>query len=447
MSGGDSSPERNSESNDSIETTKKSTHRTHSLMIESAIKKYGSEELIEDKTLDIIASIIRKKLDFLPTVNRKESPMIVESVSQSGGFGGFFGFLVTAVSLIAGLLFIYSHLPGKNKENSQSEKMELSGFKFNANGSAFAGPFEFKSAKEIIFESHCGRKEEFAKFSEFIKNFIRDITTRPKKELDEENVAVKQNFLLEGPPGTGKTIFVRHMAIQIDNHLKLCYLRKKDPAKYLEVINDDEKFQKYMKEAESRVYMCEVAPGIINSKWHGESERNVHLLFESAKVLSEKELSAVFLFFDEGDTFFSTRESLSGSGADETKSSIKSELLQRVGGSPPVDRYRPVFVFCATNRLDVFDSAFKRRFGNQANFGILSSEDREEYIKFLFRNYDLTEDEIKTICQLTQGRAQSFISKHMSDYIRRDLNDGTYKFELRDFLIFLNNNLHNMDLQ
>lgn len=424
---------------DSSEENNSSKHTEHTRMIESAIRKYGEEVLVEDKTLDLIASIIRKKLDFLPMGQSRSFP--TDQIKRKGGFGDFFGFIVTAISLVAGILFIYSYLPKKGGDGKQPIK--LADFKFNSNGSGFVGPFEFKSGKEINFELYCGRKEEFDRFSTTIKNYLDDINTYSKKELDEDNVAVKQNFLLEGPPGTGKTIFVRYMATQIDKYLKLCYLKKNNLSEYNKVISNDKKLEEYLANAKSRVYMCEVAPGVINSKWHGESEKNINLLFKSAKVLADREFSAVFIFFDEGDTFFSTRDQ--NDGASEAKSSIKSELLQRIGGSAPIDKYRPIFVFCATNRIDVFDSAFKRRFGNQANFGILNSEERKEFIKFSFRNYELNEEEINTINTLAKGRPQSFISKHMSDYVvgRRGEVPG---FQLRKFVLFLYNNRNNMNM-
>ena len=83
----------------------------------------------------------------------------------------------------------------------------------------------------------------------------------------------------------------------------------------------------------------------INSKWYGESERNVAALF------TECDPRAEVLFLDEADTLLADR-ARTGHRADRA---VTSEFLRRL------EAFEGVFV-CATNHPDAFDSALMRRF-------------------------------------------------------------------------------------
>nr|WP_256735108.1 ATP-binding protein [Variovorax sp. dw_954] len=83
----------------------------------------------------------------------------------------------------------------------------------------------------------------------------------------------------------------------------------------------------------------------INSKWYGESERNVADLFTQCDPQGE------VLFLDEADTLLGDRSS-TGHRADQA---VTAEFLRRV------EAFEGVFI-CATNHANAFDPALMRRF-------------------------------------------------------------------------------------
>lgn len=412
------------------------------MLIQSAIKKYGNEILVEDKTLDLVAAIVYKRVKhaFFENSDGEKSP----KNGKRSGFGIMnimfvILFVIAVISFINSFVLKKSSAPPATARTQQGAQAGTDSGAQSAvavasrDGAVVAGPFEFKTGNQIKFDRYCGRKKDYDLFSGLIKRYIAELANLSREELDEINAFTKLNFLLEGPAGTGKTIFVHYLATQIDKYLKLKALAEENPELHRHVCESEAAREAYLSRAPSRVYFCEVAPGVINSKWYGETEKNVSLLFEHAKKLSEEKWRAVFLFFDEGDAFFSKRADTSMS---ETMSGLKSELLQRIGVRPS-DKYRPIFVFCATNRFEVFDDGFKRRFGNQTKFAVPTLDERREFVKFVFSDFVLQENELETIVSLTQGRTQSFISKYMKNYYIEDELSRVTGIKLKEFVRFL----------
>ena len=130
--------------------------------------------------------------------------------------------------------------------------------------------------------------------------------------------------LLSGAPGTGKTQFAAEIAQRLGR--ELVYRTASD----------------------------------INTKWFGESERNVARMFTQCDPASE------VLFLDEADTLMADREA-SGHRANLA---VTSEFLRRV------EAFEGVFV-CATNHRARFDSALMRRFAFRLEFLPLNALQRE----------------------------------------------------------------------
>lgn len=145
----------------------------------------------------------------------------------------------------------------------------------------------------------------------------------PANVLDGLKRLGRGTLLLGGPPGTGKTQLAAEIAQQLGR--ELVYKTAAD----------------------------------INSKWYGESERNV------AKMFTECDASNEVLFLDEADTLLGARES-AGQRADKA---VTAEFLRRV------EAFEGIFV-CATNHSADFDSALMRRFVFRMNFLPLSAEQR-----------------------------------------------------------------------
>jgi transitional endoplasmic reticulum ATPase len=117
-------------------------------------------------------------------------------------------------------------------------------------------------------------------------------------------------LLLAGPPGTGKTTIAKVLA------------------------------------AQARCSFYPIAGADVMSKWVGESERNIHQLFERAR-----ENRPSIIFIDEIDAIAGRR------GEIEAHDSHVNQLLAEIDG---VSGQRGVFIVGATNRPDQLDPAMLR---------------------------------------------------------------------------------------
>lgn len=114
------------------------------------------------------------------------------------------------------------------------------------------------------------------------------------------------------------------------------------------------------------------------SKWVGEAERQLRLLFEEARSC---QLSIIF--FDEIDGLAPVRSSKQ----DQIHASIVSTLLALMDG---MDGRGQVIVIGATNRPDAIDPALRRpgRFDREFYFGLPGLEAREKILGIMTKGWD-----------------------------------------------------------
>ncbi|KAM0680827.1 hypothetical protein GINT2_001101 [Glugoides intestinalis] len=438
-------------------------------LVSAAIEKYGYEVILEDKSFDMLAAMVyRKVYNSLPHYQEaKQSGGSQSGGSQRGDATSSLLKLFLIISIAnmviqmfeskngnksGGISSLFSSLGSSNSTPEKSKNVS----------SVIAGPFEFKKASQIGLGEYFGKTEVFERFEDQIFDFIKNVKLvntgiKMKSDLDKKGEFNKTSFVLQGPPGTGKTMFVQRLATRVDNKLKLCYLEEKDPKLYKELMNSPEegkaeeagtKLNEYLAKMESRLYFCEVSTGVANSKYFGESEKNINLLYQFAGELScknKENWQAVILFFDEGDVFFGNRSSDTSDGG--SSSNIKSELLQRIGVRPS-DSYKSVFTFCATNRWETFDPAFVRRYSkNQIFLGYPDADERSHFITSMLSEFEkLNDKELRKLVALTAGRTQSFISKYAQDYFKEE-NDGTISgFQIEAYIKFLIQNRENTNM-
>ncbi|KAM8795454.1 ATPase family AAA domain-containing protein 2-like [Eudromia elegans] len=164
--------------------------------------------------------------------------------------------------------------------------------------------------------------------------------------FEKLQVQPPRGCLFYGPPGTGKTLVARALANECSQGARKIsfFLRKGADAL---------------------------------SKWVGESERQLRLLFDQAHQSRPS-----IIFFDEIDGLAPVRSS----GQDQTYSSIVSTLLALMDG---LDSRGEVVVIGATNRLDSIDPALRRpgRFDREFLFGLPDKEARKEIFKIHTRNW------------------------------------------------------------
>ncbi|KAJ4930997.1 hypothetical protein JOQ06_025298 [Pogonophryne albipinna] len=153
--------------------------------------------------------------------------------------------------------------------------------------------------------------------------------------------------LFYGPPGTGKTLVARALANECSQ--------------------GDKKVSFFMRKGADCL-----------SKWVGESERQLRLLFDQAYQMRPS-----IIFFDEIDGLAPVRSSRQ----DQIHSSIVSTLLALMDG---LDARGEVVVIGATNRLDSIDPALRRpgRFDREFLFGLPDREARKDILKIITRLWD-----------------------------------------------------------
>ncbi|XP_005108941.1 ATPase family AAA domain-containing protein 2 isoform X4 [Aplysia californica] len=149
-----------------------------------------------------------------------------------------------------------------------------------------------------------------------------------------------RGVLFYGPPGTGKTLVARALANECSH--------------------GDRKVAFFMRKGADCL-----------SKWVGESERQLRLLFDQAYKFRPS-----IIFFDEIDGLAPVRSSRQ----DQIHSSIVSTLLALMDG---LDSRGEIVVIGATNRIDSLDPALRRpgRFDREFLFPLPSLEARTQILK------------------------------------------------------------------
>uniref|UniRef100_A0A8D0G8R7 ATPase family AAA domain-containing protein 2 n=1 Tax=Sphenodon punctatus TaxID=8508 RepID=A0A8D0G8R7_SPHPU len=153
--------------------------------------------------------------------------------------------------------------------------------------------------------------------------------------------------LFYGPPGTGKTLVARALSNECSQ--------------------GDRRVAFFMRKGADCL-----------SKWVGESERQLRLLFDQAYQMRPS-----IIFFDEIDGLAPVRSSRQ----DQIHSSIVSTLLALMDG---LDSRGEIVVIGATNRLDSIDPALRRpgRFDREFLFTLPDKDARKEILKIHTREWN-----------------------------------------------------------
>ncbi|TXG72846.1 hypothetical protein EZV62_001425 [Acer yangbiense] len=164
--------------------------------------------------------------------------------------------------------------------------------------------------------------------------------------FESYHITPPRGVLLCGPPGTGKTLIARALA---------CAASKAG-----------QKVSFYMRKGAD-----------VLSKWVGEAERQLKLLFEEAQRNQPS-----IIFFDEIDGLAPVRSSKQ----EQIHNSIVSTLLALMDG---LDSRGQVVLIGATNRVDAIDGALRRpgRFDREFNFPLPGCEARTEILDIHTRKW------------------------------------------------------------
>lgn len=176
------------------------------------------------------------------------------------------------------------------------------------------------------------------------------------------HVTPPRGVLFHGPPGTGKTLLARALAASVGSGGK--------------------KVTFYMRKGADAL-----------SKWVGEAERQLRLLFEEARKTQPS-----IIFFDEIDGLAPVRSSKQ----EQIHASIVSTLLALMDG---MDGRGQVIVIGATNRPDNIDPALRRpgRFDREFYFALPDIEARKSIINIHTTGWEIDEKFKHKLADLTKG--------------------------------------------
>ena len=187
----------------------------------------------------------------------------------------------------------------------------------------------------VTFDSIGGLKE----YVNSLKEMVMFPLLYPEL-FNQFKITPPRGVLFYGPPGTGKTLLARALACECST--------------------EGRKVAFFMRKGADCL-----------SKWIGESERQLRLLFDQAYQMRPS-----IIFFDEIDGLAPVRSSRQ----DQIHSSIVSTLLALMDG---LDNRGEIIVIGATNRIENIDPALRRpgRFDRELRFSLPCRNTRKEILK------------------------------------------------------------------
>jgi len=219
-----------------------------------------------------------------------------------------------------------------------------------------------------ILDSSPGVSWDDVSGLEKAKQLLREMVILPatRPDIFKGLRAPTRGLLLYGPPGNGKTMLAKATA------------------------------------TESTCTFFSVSASTLTSKWVGDSEKLVRVLFE---VAAENSPSIVFI--DEIDSILSARS------ANENESSrrLKTEFLIQFDGVSKSDA--SVFVIGASNRPEELDDAVRRRLAKRIHIPLPDAAGREGALRRLLRgqNIRVSRKEWQWIVDHTEGYSASDIKE------------------------------------
>lgn len=274
-------------------------------------------------------------------VKRYNIEPIVKDVPQENWF---ITELLPLLMLLVVVVFMFSMMNAQNAGNSGGKMMNF--------GKSRA---RLMTGGEITLKDVAGLKEEKEDLEEIV-DFLRD----PGKYI-KVGARIPKGVLLEGAPGTGKTLLAKAIA------------------------------------GEANVPFFSISGSDFVEMFVGVGASRVRDLFAEAK-----KNAPCIVFIDEIDAVARRRGTGMGGGHDEREQTLNQMLVEMDG----FGTNEGIIVMAATNRVDILDPAILRpgRFDRKITVSPPDVGGREEILNVHARNKPLSEDvDLKQVAQTTAG--------------------------------------------
>jgi katanin p60 ATPase-containing subunit A1 len=221
------------------------------------------------------------------------------------------------------------------------------------------------------------------------KNLLREAVVMPVKypQLFQGIVRPWKGTLLFGPPGTGKTMLAKALA------------------------------------TECRSTFFNISASSIVSKWRGDSEKLVRMLFELAAHYAPSTI-----FIDELDSLMSSRAS--DGSEHEGSRRMKTELLVQMDGLQHRPNGEVVFVLAASNVPWDLDAAMLRRLEKRVLVGLPSLSARRQLLARLLHDHvDEKSFDFDLVAAKTEGLSGADIDILCREAMMRPIRALIHKLE------------------
>uniref|UniRef100_A0A7J3QE93 AAA family ATPase n=1 Tax=Ignisphaera aggregans TaxID=334771 RepID=A0A7J3QE93_9CREN len=218
----------------------------------------------------------------------------------------------------------------------------------------------------IVIEKPSIRFEDIIGLEE-AKQAILDSIVYPVKRPDLFPLGWPRGILLFGPPGCGKTMLAAAIANEIDG-----------------------------------IFM-QVDAANIMSKWLGEAEKKIAMIFNYARGVGSSK--PVIIFIDEADALLGGYENEIGGEA-----RVRNQLLKELDGLSEKGRKHFIYVIAATNKPWKLDLGFLRRFQKRIYISSPNKEARKSLFEYYLKFIKITDDvNIDFLAEKTEGYSASDI--------------------------------------